>query len=358
MSTHTQAIEAERPPRLIWTAITVMALGTSVLWLDSYGTRFLPGLADALARLDAWAAAYVPHPIHYGVKAAASLYLTPWVYLTMMVVLLVERRWPAEVRKPVCDGMVNDFVGWFVLNLFFRVLLQLTYAAFLYEVCATYLKEWRFDTAALMPGWVALVVSLLAVDFLGWAHHYIRHKIKLLWCFHSVHHAQKELNMFTDERVHFVENIVTSPIVIFTLYLFGLNVSQVLWIELFKVAYTRINHANIRTNYGIFRHVLVSPQSHRIHHSTRQEHYDKNFGVILAVWDQMFGTQWRGWDDYPETGIPDQGFPHEQGKPRVGAVWHYFEQLVYPFRAAWKGLTGRGWELKPGEPPATDRETA
>ena len=50
-------------------------------------------------------------------------------------------------------------------------------------------------------------------------------------------------------------------------------------------------------------------QSHRIHHSHREEHRDKNFGAIFSLWDQLFGTQYRKYDEYPETGIDDATFP-------------------------------------------------
>ena len=35
---------------------------------------------------------------------------------------------------------------------------------------------------------------------------------------------------------------------------------------------------------------FISPAQHQLHHSIAEEHYDKNFGVSLAVWDWMFGS--------------------------------------------------------------------
>jgi sterol desaturase/sphingolipid hydroxylase (fatty acid hydroxylase superfamily) len=34
----------------------------------------------------------------------------------------------------------------------------------------------------------------------------------------------------------------------------------------------------------------VSPAHHQVHHSTLPQHFDKNFGSCLAVWDWAFGT--------------------------------------------------------------------
>ena len=36
--------------------------------------------------------------------------------------------------------------------------------------------------------------------------------------------------------------------------------------------------------------ILMSPAQHHIHHSTAEEHIDRNFGVALSVWDWIFGT--------------------------------------------------------------------
>jgi 4-hydroxyproline epimerase len=51
-----------------------------------------------------------------------------------------------------------------------------------------------------------------------------------------------------------------------------------------------VYHANLRTDLGWLRHLLVTPQSHRRHHSPRPEHRDRNFGGTFSFWDRLFGT--------------------------------------------------------------------
>jgi sterol desaturase/sphingolipid hydroxylase (fatty acid hydroxylase superfamily) len=36
--------------------------------------------------------------------------------------------------------------------------------------------------------------------------------------------------------------------------------------------------------------LFLSPAAHQIHHSVAIEHYDKNFGVCLAIWDHLWKT--------------------------------------------------------------------
>ena len=36
--------------------------------------------------------------------------------------------------------------------------------------------------------------------------------------------------------------------------------------------------------------VISSPAQHFIHHSTADDHLDKNFAIVFSLWDWMFGT--------------------------------------------------------------------
>jgi sterol desaturase/sphingolipid hydroxylase (fatty acid hydroxylase superfamily) len=77
--------------------------------------------------------------------------------------------------------------------------------------------------------------------------------------------------------------------------------------------------------------VLVTPQSHRVHHSVESEHRDQNFGAIFSIWDFMLGTQCRTFTVYPETGIADAAFPGEQKMGLRSLILTPLAQLLYPF---------------------------
>ena len=116
--------------------------------------------------------------------------------------------------------------------------------------------------------------------------------------------------------------------------------------------HTRMYHSNIRTNLGWLRYIFVTPQSHRVHHSIEPRHHDTNFGLTFSLWDQLFGTQYRGYDEYPATGIDDEGFPSEQvGKEKLGVVRRLVSQLMYPFEAIAREAAGT---TDPAQSYATD----
>ena len=52
-----------------------------------------------------------------------------------------------------------------------------------------------------------------------------------------------------------------------------------------------LHHSHIWLTYGrMLEHVFISPAQHQVHHSTDPQHYDRNFGTMLALWDWLFGT--------------------------------------------------------------------
>jgi sterol desaturase/sphingolipid hydroxylase (fatty acid hydroxylase superfamily) len=75
-----------------------------------------------------------------------------------------------------------------------------------------------------------------------------------------------------------------------------------------SMVYQLLVHSNIRSDWGWFgRWVLISPAAHRIHHSSKPEHYNKNISV-LVIWDRLFGTWYAGNVPAEQLGIVDKGY--------------------------------------------------
>jgi len=41
---------------------------------------------------------------------------------------------------------------------------------------------------------------------------------------------------------------------------------------------------------GWLEYILVTPSHHRVHHASNPKYLDKNMGMFLIIWDQLFGT--------------------------------------------------------------------
>lgn len=63
------------------------------------------------------------------------------------------------------------------------------------------------------------------------------------------------------------------------------------FLVLATLAMANFHHSHIWVSFGPWlEHLIISPAQHQIHHSTRPEHFNKNYGQTLALWDWVFGT--------------------------------------------------------------------
>ncbi|NNF14665.1 MAG: sterol desaturase family protein [Gemmatimonadetes bacterium] len=328
----------------------MMLTGAIVLSATTLAVAFSPGTGGRfqalLTAIHGHVVATVPGPIMPIAARGAEVFLSPWLYLVMLICFLAERYFPARAEQRFFSvGFVQDLVGWFLVNSLLRVALIGAFAATLDTLFQTRLSFLRIIPTDVWPPAVGLVGGLLVADFLKWLHHWIRHKVPLFWVFHAVHHSQREMNMFTDLRVHVVEYLIALPVVAVPLFMLGLTDITVIWILILMESYSRVYHANIRSDFGVLRYVFVTPQSHRIHHSSDLRHHDHNFAVVFSFWDRLMGTQWDDHTEYPDTGIRDPAFPHETSASPAGALGDYARQTIYPFKMVWNAAMGRGWTI-------------
>jgi sterol desaturase/sphingolipid hydroxylase (fatty acid hydroxylase superfamily) len=268
-------------------------------------------------------------------RAATRLYLSPWFYLLVGVILLLEVWHPAIKRQRVLSRALLEDFGWFNLDLLFRVSALPLFVAGLEWLWSRWTGGFALTTLSSWPlGW-KVAASFLVLDFLAWGHHWVRHKVAAFWQFHVIHHSQRELNLFTDLRIHWGEYLIAQTLIFVPMFVFALEPFAIMSVGFAAQWYTRLVHANVRTNFGPLRYLLVTPQSHRIHHSIEPQHRDRNFGVFLSVWDRAFGTQWPGADEYPETGVAGVTFDQDSTGGRIGLARSFAREFAYPFRRWW-----------------------
>jgi sterol desaturase/sphingolipid hydroxylase (fatty acid hydroxylase superfamily) len=264
---------------------------------------------------------------------AVNTYLAVWLYVVVAIVFIGEKIWPAALGQPVVGlGTRQDFLFWFGVNGVLKAVAGMTVLVCVGWLYENYLSAMSINFTEDWSQTRRVIVGFIVADFLNWFHHWLRHKVPVFWNFHAVHHSQTEMNLFTDYRIHFVEYLIAKPIVLIPLLMLNLPVEYAILIVVLQRCYTLIYHANLRTDYGMLRYVLVTPQSHRIHHSRLGQHADKNFGVIFCIWDRIFGTHCSDDHEYPPTGIDDPEFPMEEKFGLVSSMTSYVRQIVYPFK--------------------------
>ncbi|MEC4896289.1 MAG: sterol desaturase family protein [Oscillatoria sp. PMC 1051.18] len=261
-----------------------------------------------------------------------KVFLNPYFYLPIAAIFALELIIPAKKNQKLFSvGIAQDFI-WFLFDIGVRIILLTPYIVLVKIFYTKYLSFLTLDTIANLAAPIPLIFGLLIGDFLLWFSHFLKHKVKFFWYFHAIHHSQKELNLFTDLRFHFVEYLVAIPILHIPLYMLKVSMPTAVAYLFFYKWYLRTYHGNIKSNFGWFRYILVTPQSHRIHHSFQAKHLDKNFGNLFSIWDYLFNTQYKNYNEYPDTGIEDEHFPYEKSPHLFSLLKTYFAQLIYPFR--------------------------
>ncbi len=155
-----------------------------------------------------------------------------------------------------------------------------------------------------VPFIVALIVSIIAMDFVIYLQHVLVHAIPVLWRLHRVHHADPDYDVTTGARFHPIEILFSMLIKFATIVVLGPPVVAVVIFEIMLNATAMFNHANVRLPLGldkVLRLFIVTPDMHRVHHSIEDDEANSNFGFSLPWWDRLFGT----YRDQPRAGHHD-----------------------------------------------------
>lgn len=142
--------------------------------------------------------------------------------------------------------------------------------------------------------WLFLILGLLLLDLIGaWFIHFIEHKIKWMWKFHMVHHADTHVDTTTANRHHPGESVFRAVFTMIGVIVCGAPMWLVMLYQSMSAVLSQFNHANIRLPLWLDKAiswVIVSPDMHKVHHHYVRPQTDSNYGNIFSVWDRLFGT--------------------------------------------------------------------
>ncbi len=149
-----------------------------------------------------------------------------------------------------------------------------------------------FNLTAL-PGPLEILVAVMALDLLHYGQHFAMHRIRWLWRMHMTHHADVDFDCSTQLRFHPFEALLTTAVLGLGAVLLGASPAAVLLYYLLFIANGYFSHGNVILPPSIervLRRVLVTPDMHRIHHSTAMDESNRNLSTLLSWWDRLFGT--------------------------------------------------------------------
>lgn len=144
-----------------------------------------------------------------------------------------------------------------------------------------------------LPVWLLVLVSVLLIDLLAYLIHLTFHSVPLLWRLHRTHHSDQLMDASTGVRHHPLEAIVGGVAQLCILGVLGVPLLVVVGYAVVAVVWQFVTHLDVALPEPIdrvARLVVVTPGMHRVHHSVRMDEGNSNFGMILSIWDRLFGT--------------------------------------------------------------------
>lgn len=140
--------------------------------------------------------------------------------------------------------------------------------------------------------WGSFLAVLFSLQFTAYWLHRAFHAIPVLWRIHTVHHCDPEVDATTANRHHPLEPVIGAVVMLPVVALVGLEPTAILGYNVLIAAVTVMSHGNF--SFGpldrLLRLVIVTPNFHRMHHSTERQYTDSNYATILPVFDYLFRT--------------------------------------------------------------------
>jgi len=170
---------------------------------------------------------------------------------------------------------------------------------------------------------VLFLTYLVVLDFFDYWYHRAEHQFNWWWALHSLHHSQRDMNLWSDNRNHLLDDFIRDIYMGLIAIAIGVEPGQYVMLVMASQMLQSLQHANVRIHFGrIGEYLLVSPRYHRTHHAIGIGHETHgkgtlgghNFAVLFPIWDVLFGTALFA-KEFSLTGIRDQ-LPAPEGSAR------------------------------------------
>lgn len=180
--------------------------------------------------------------------------------------------------------------------------------------------------------WYWFIYGYLVYELNNFIRHYLTHKVRLLWCFHAVHHSSENINSSITLTTFFVENLYTEVFAASFCMILGLNPLMFFTIMILDSiwgAFVHISENSLKNaKLGFLEKFILTPSHHRVHHGRNHLYMDTNFCSIINIWDIIFKTYQKEDKNVPV----DYGITREMDSSSFLDV--YFGELV----SLWKDI--------------------
>lgn len=147
----------------------------------------------------------------------------------------------------------------------------------------------QFHFVEIQNQWAYWIALIIGQDFLFYVLHYVDHYSRFFWAVHVTHHSSEEFNLTVGFR-----SSVFQPLYRFVYFiplsLLGFAGKDIMFIYSATQIYGILIHTKYVKKLGFLEWFLSTPSHHRVHHASNIPYLDKNMGMLLIIWDRIFGT--------------------------------------------------------------------
>ena len=138
-------------------------------------------------------------------------------------------------------------------------------------------------------GFLYWAAAIILTDLVYWFVHWMSHMVRFFWAVHTVHHSSEKYNITVGFR-----SSVFEPLYRFLFFVplgfLGFEAADIVLAFAIQQLYGSIIHTELIRRIPVWDWLFVSPSHHAVHHASNPRYLDKNMGMILIVWDKIFGT--------------------------------------------------------------------
>lgn len=154
-------------------------------------------------------------------------------------------------------------------------------------------RNWGLFNMLDLPIWLEITLAIIILDMMIYWQHVASHHIPFLWALHKVHHADRDIDVTTGSRFHPIEIGLSMLYKMALVVILGAPVLAVIIFEIILNGCAMFNHSNVKLPLGfdrVLRRFIVTPDMHRVHHSTIVAETNSNYGFSLSLWDRIFSS--------------------------------------------------------------------
>jgi sterol desaturase/sphingolipid hydroxylase (fatty acid hydroxylase superfamily) len=217
----------------------------------------------------------------------------PYYVLLVLVVLLTywEKLSPRrQLTKPIRIRWARNF-GLFLTGNFLAILV-VPFFGLEAARSATAADAGLFNYLG-VPLWLNVLAGVIILDLPRYGLHWASHRYKILWRLHRLHHTDQEFDYTTSLRFHPLELLLITSFTVALIGVLGLHPLTVICFEVVALAVNTLNHSNLRIAPKldqVLRLFVITPDMHRIHHSSLPREFNSNLGGLFPWWDWAFKT--------------------------------------------------------------------